>query len=62
MPSWASRTLQEYLSHVWLDTHTQDRDALALVIAEAGEHVVVLGGDHPYTPFEGGIPYAVAEL
>ena len=43
-------------------THTQDRHALSLVIAEAGEHVVVLGGDHPYTPPQGGIPYAMAEV
>jgi len=24
--------------------------------------VVVLGGDHPYTPPQGGIPYAMAEV
>ncbi len=62
LPSWVNKTLREYLSHVWLDTHTQDRHALSLVIAEAGEHVVVLGGDHPYTPPQGGIPYAMAEV
>lgn len=61
-PAWVERSLADYLSHVWLDTHTQDRHALALVLAELGEHVAVLGGDHPYTPFERGIPYALEEL
>jgi len=62
LPSWIHKSLGEYLSRLWLDTHTQDRHALALVIAEAGDHVIVLGGDHPYTPPEGGIPYAMAEV
>lgn len=62
LPSWAKRSLGEYLSRVWLDTHTQDRHALSLVMAEAGDHVIVLGGDHPYTLLEEGIPYTMGEL
>ena len=62
LPSWVDKSLGDYLSQLWLDTHTQDRHALALVMAEAGDHVIVLGGDHPYTPAEGGIPYAMAEV
>ena len=62
LPSWVNRTLGEVLSHLWLDTHTQDRHAMSLVIEEAGEHVIVLGGDHPYTPSDGGIPYAMKEI
>ncbi|HLY67208.1 MAG TPA: hypothetical protein VKU60_16850, partial [Chloroflexota bacterium] len=62
LPSWTAKPLGEYLSHLWLDTHTQDRHAMSLVMAEAGEHVIVLGGDHPYTPYEGGVPYAMDEL
>ncbi len=62
LPSWINKSLGGYLSQVWLDTHTQDRHAMSLVIEEAGEHVIVLGGDHPYTPANGGIPYAMKEI
>lgn len=62
LPLWINKTLGEYLSHLWLDTHTQDRHALLLVIEEAGDHVIVLGGDHPYTPAQGGIPYVMKEI
>ena len=61
-PDWVGKSLADYLAHVWLDTHTQDRHALGLVLAEIGEDVTVLGGDHPYTPFERGVPYALAEI
>jgi len=30
VPAWAKRSLNEVSSHVWLDTHTQDRHALRL--------------------------------
>jgi predicted TIM-barrel fold metal-dependent hydrolase len=56
------RQLGDYLSRVWLDMHTQDRHAIALVIAEAGDHVLVLGGDHPWTVHERGVPTQMAEL
>jgi predicted TIM-barrel fold metal-dependent hydrolase len=62
LPAWARKTLGEYLSHLWLDTHTQDRHALSLVMAEAGDHVIVLGGDYPYTLLEEGILYTMGEL
>lgn len=62
LPSWARKTLGDYLSHLWLDTHTQDRHALSLVMAEAGDHVIVLGGDYPYTLLEEGILYTLGEL
>ncbi len=35
---------------------------MALVLAEAGESSIVLGGDHPWTAVERGLPHAVAEL
>ena len=57
-----SKMLNDYLSHLWLDTHTQDRHAIALVMAEAGEHTIVLGGDYPVTEPENGVDYALAEL
>jgi predicted TIM-barrel fold metal-dependent hydrolase len=62
LPPWAQKSLGEYLSQLWLDTHTQDRHAIKLVIDEAGDHAIVLGGDHPYTPYVGGVPYALKEL
>ena len=57
-----ARLLNDYLAHLWLDTHTQDRHAMALVMAEAGEHTVVLGGEYPVTQPENSIDYALAEL
>lgn len=62
LPGWVEKALAEHLSHLWLDTHSQDRHALSLVMAEAGDSCVVLGGDHPYTAFEDGIPYTLQEL
>ncbi|MBM2811659.1 MAG: aminocarboxymuconate-semialdehyde decarboxylase [Chloroflexi bacterium] len=56
------RSLGEYLSRIWLDMHTQDRHAIAMVIAEAGDSVLVLGGDHPWTVPERGLPLQMAEL
>ena len=41
----ARSELTAILSHVWLDTHTQDRYALRLVLDEAGPGSVVRGGD-----------------
>jgi hypothetical protein len=57
-----ARLLNEYLAHLWLDTHTQDRHAMALVMAEAGEHTIVLRGDYPVTQPENGVDHALAEL
>jgi predicted TIM-barrel fold metal-dependent hydrolase len=62
VPIWASRSLNEVLSHVWLDTHTQDRHAIRLVIEEVGAQSVVLGGDYPVSPVELGMDYMTAEL
>jgi predicted TIM-barrel fold metal-dependent hydrolase len=62
IPAWAGKALEDYLGHVWLDFHTHDRHAAELVIAEAGDHTIVLAGDHPYTPVEDGLPYQLAEL
>ncbi len=61
-PAWTSHTLSDILGHLWLDTHTQDHHAIALVMAEAGDHTVVLGGDYPVTLPDTGIDYAMAEL
>jgi predicted TIM-barrel fold metal-dependent hydrolase len=47
---------------VWLDTHTQDRHALRLVLEEAGTGGVVLGGDYPVTAPDLGMHYVQAEL
>ncbi len=32
------------------------------MLEEASDDVVVLGGDHPWTPADRGIPYEMAEL
>jgi hypothetical protein len=47
IPAWATKTLGDDLSHIWLDTHTLDRQGLSFVMAEAGDNVIVLGGDYP---------------
>jgi predicted TIM-barrel fold metal-dependent hydrolase len=62
VPQWARFELSELLSHVWLDTHTQNRHALRLVLAEAGANSIVLGGDYPVTAPELGMCYVQAEL
>ena len=62
VPVWARRELSDVLAHVWLDTHTQDRHALRLVLSEAGERSVVLGSDYPVTSPELGMDYVQAEL
>jgi aminocarboxymuconate-semialdehyde decarboxylase len=62
VPGWARSELSEVLSHVWLDTHTQDRHALRLVLEEVGDSQIVLGGDYPVTSVELGMQYVQAEL
>ena len=62
MPEWVNVDLRDVLSRVWLDTHTQDRWALELVMREAGAHTIVLGGDYPFTEPELGMDYTRAEL
>ena len=62
MPVWARSELTEVLSHVWLDTHTQDRHALRLVLEEAGATQLVLGGDYPVTAPDLGMYYVQSEL
>ena len=62
LPRWANRTLREYLSRVWLDTHAQDRHILRLVLELLGDDVIVLGGDFPITPPEDGVLFAMGEL
>jgi predicted TIM-barrel fold metal-dependent hydrolase len=62
VPAWARGELKDVLSHLWLDTHTQDRHALRLVLDEVGDSQIVLGGDYPVTPVELGMQYVQAEL
>lgn len=62
MPSWTSHSLNDVLGHVWLDTHSSDRHAIALAIAEAGETQIVLGSDYPITLPDLGMHYTAAEL
>jgi predicted TIM-barrel fold metal-dependent hydrolase len=62
VPIWARSELGDVLSHVWFDTHTQDRHAVRLVLEEAGAESVVLGGDYPVTAPELGMRYVQAEL
>ena len=62
LPGWARSELSDILSHVWLDTHTQNRHALRLVLEEAGERSIVLGSDYPVTDTELGMRYVQAEL
>src|SRR5579864_1737776 len=61
-PIWARSELTEVLSRVWLDTHTQNRHALQLVLAEAGPRSIVLGGDYPVTAPELGMHFVQQEL
>jgi predicted TIM-barrel fold metal-dependent hydrolase len=62
VPVWARRSLADVLSHVWMDTHTQDRHAIELAVAEAGAQSIVLGGDYPVSPIELGPAYMMREL
>ncbi|MBU3061051.1 amidohydrolase [Nocardia sp. NEAU-G5] len=62
IPDWATRDLSEILSHIWMDTHSQNRNAVRLVLDQAGDHTVVLGGDYPWTPPEFGMDYTMSEL
>jgi predicted TIM-barrel fold metal-dependent hydrolase len=62
IPDWATRDLSEILSHVWMDTHAQNRNAIRLVLDQAGDHTVVLGSDYPWTPTEFGMDYTNSEL
>jgi predicted TIM-barrel fold metal-dependent hydrolase len=62
MPAWASRHLTEYLSRVWLDTHSQDRHILRLVIDQVGDQGIVLGGDYPLTVPEDGVLHVMSEV
>jgi predicted TIM-barrel fold metal-dependent hydrolase len=61
-PGWARAELSAVLSHVWLDTHTQDRHALRLVLEEAGPRTIVLGSDYPVTAPALGMRYVQSEL
>jgi predicted TIM-barrel fold metal-dependent hydrolase len=62
LPVWARTELTDVLGRVWLDTHTQDRHALRLVLEEAGAHTIVLGSDYPVTAPELGMQYVQTEL
>ncbi len=62
IPIWARSELSDVLSRVWLDTHTQNRHALQLLLAEAGPRSIVLGGDYPVTAPELGMDYVQQEL
>ncbi len=62
VPAWANRALEEYLTHIWLDTHSQDRHLIRLVTELLGDDVIVLGGDYPITPPEDGVPHVMGEL
>jgi hypothetical protein len=61
-PGWSRSELSDILSHVWLDSHTQDRHALRLVLDQVGPRSVVLGGDYPVTAPNLGMQYTQAEL
>ena len=62
VPRWARAELSEVLARLWLDTHSQDRHALRLVLEELGARNVVLGSDYPVTAPELGMDYVQAEL
>lgn len=61
-PAWAARSLNDILSHVWVDTHTQDHHAIRLVLEEAGADSILLGGDYPVSPLELGMEYMIDQL
>jgi predicted TIM-barrel fold metal-dependent hydrolase len=62
LPTWARRELTDILAHVWLDSHTQDRHALRLVLEEAGPRSIVLGSDYPVSAPDLGMDYVQSEL
>ena len=62
VPGWANRALEDYLKRIWVDTHSQDRHILRLVMELIGDHVIVLGGDYPITPPEDGVLHVMSEL
>jgi predicted TIM-barrel fold metal-dependent hydrolase len=63
MPAWAEHRLTDYLKHVWLDTHSQDRHMLRLLLDLLGdEHGIVLGGDYPLTVPEDGVLHVMDEV
>jgi predicted TIM-barrel fold metal-dependent hydrolase len=62
LPDWATHAFEDYLSRIWVDTHSQDRHILQLVMQVAGDHTVVLGGDYPLTLPEDGVLHAMGEL
>lgn len=62
LPRWTSHTLDDILGHVWVDTHSSDRHAIALALAEAGDTQLVLGGDYPVTLPDLGMHYTIGEL
>lgn len=61
-PAWVARSLNDVLSHVWLDIHTQDHQGIRLVLEEAGAGSIVLGGDYPVSPLELGMNYMIDQL
>ena len=62
LPQWARHELSDIMSHLWLDTHTCNRNAMRMLIEEAGDHTIVLGGDYPVTLPDLGVDYAMAEI
>jgi len=62
LPEWAKHTFVDYLRHVWLDTHSQDRHIMRLVLDLLGDDNIVLGGDYPLTVPEDGVHWVLQEL
>ncbi|HEX6512154.1 MAG TPA: amidohydrolase family protein, partial [Chloroflexota bacterium] len=62
LPDWAKHTLTDYMARLWLDTHSQDRHILRLVMDVIGENGIVLGGDYPLTIPEDGVHWLMKEL
>jgi predicted TIM-barrel fold metal-dependent hydrolase len=62
LPDWANHALEEYLSRIWLDTHSTDRHLMRLVLDLAGDKTIVLGGDYPLTLPEDGVVHNMNEL
>lgn len=62
LPDWATHAFEDYLERIWVDTHSQDRHIMRLVMELVGDQTIVLGGDYPLTPPEDGVLHVMAEL
>lgn len=62
LPDWANHAFEDYIEHIWVDTHSQDRHIMRLVLDLVGDRTIVLGGDYPLTLPEDGVLHVMDEV